>query len=1136
MKKSTIKNGSQRGATNFQTSKFEKKVSCIIGVMLLLFVMNGFGQRAYVCDASNQIRVLDVSTNALLHTISASGTFISGQGTSTDGFTGVGPGAVAISPDGNWVYVANWTSGTVSVINANTYHQDYSFGVGANPIGLCISPDGNSLYISLFPGPGHAKAVDVTPSIHTFGQIWIQTTPNFPCEITISPDGAHVYATGTTANAVYDINSISGAILHTITVGNYPRPICVSPSGDRIYVGNSNDGSVSVISTSTYTVIAAIIPEPGASALYGVCVSHDGNTLYTGDNVTGHVKIINVSATNANLQTTHPVLATLTVGAGPAGINITPDGSKVYVKNNSGTTLSIINTPGNTFASDVTVGNAPTGNGKWIGPAPTSACNPTAYITNATDGTVSVINLTSNTVTNTITGFGGNAIGVCVSANGGNAYITNGANVSTINTGNNTVSSTPVGSYPNGVCVSPDGLTVFAANRVSNTVSVIVGGVVTATLPVGNGPTGICVSADGLHIYVSNYFANTISVITKTAGPTYTVTSVIPVGNGPYGIAIIGNLLYIANYNSSSVGVLNTSTFNITNITGLGSNPNGVAISPDGSTVIVTNRGSANISLISTFNNLVTPGSPYTVGSGPIGVSFSPDGSNAYIVNNSSNSVSVFNISSLSVTATIPVGAGPVSLGNFTGCVPVGGCTLPATPVITGAQMFCGIAHPVYTASSAGLNTYTWTVPSSTTYTGGTSSSITMTIPSNTSNTGPLVISCVAHNACGASTATSYTINAAPPAPGVITTVPANLCNATTATFSIAPVPGATYHWSLPSGITGPINTATITVTIASTFVSGSVNVSTSNSCGTSQGTPIIVTARIPSPPPLFTGTTVITGSNPIGMVCSQVQATSSTIFNITSVFGATSYLWSVTGTGASISNGQNTLNGTVAFASSGFTTGVLSLISQNVCGNSLPRNLTLQVAPTQPPGITGAFSICHSTLPGNDNYSITPIGGANNYTWSITGVGNTVTQGLPTTVVHLATAGGILCVTANSDCANGIQKCNTISINNTCMITDGNTWNKSLEIGDGANNYSHIYPNPANSEFTIDITSDVDKDVIVEIYDVLGNKVIQQKHQIIIGDNTIKTTIEQYKTGMYFVRLIDADNNVLYTERVIKQ
>jgi len=53
------------------------------------------------------------------------------------------------------------------------------------------------------------------------------------------------------------------------------------------------------------------------------------------------------------------VTATVTVGSGPEGVAITPNGEYAYVTNEGGTTLSVINTATNTVKATVTIGSGP---------------------------------------------------------------------------------------------------------------------------------------------------------------------------------------------------------------------------------------------------------------------------------------------------------------------------------------------------------------------------------------------------------------------------------------------------------------------------------------------------------------------------------------------------------------------------------------------------------------------------------------------------------------------------------------------------------------------------------------------------------------------------------------------------------
>jgi YVTN family beta-propeller protein len=118
-----------------------------------------------------------------------------------------------------------------------------------------------------------------------------------------------------------------------------------------------------------------------------------------------------------------------------------------------------------------------------------------------------------------------------------NAYITNeGDNtVSVIDTATNTVigSPIPVGRFPVGVAVTPDGSKVYVTNYDANTVSVIATATntVIATIPVGFGssPLGVAVTPDGSKVYVANRNGGTVSVI---ATANNTVLATIPVGGG----------------------------------------------------------------------------------------------------------------------------------------------------------------------------------------------------------------------------------------------------------------------------------------------------------------------------------------------------------------------------------------------------------------------------------------------------------------------------------------------------------------------------------------------------------------------------------------------------------------------------
>ena len=290
----------------------------------------------------------------------------------------------------------------------------------------------------------------------------------------------------------------------------------------------------------------------------------------------------------------------------------------------------------------------------------------TAYITNEGDNTVSVINVTTNTVVATIT-VGVEPLGVSVSSDGTKVYTTNYSHPNTvevISTTTNTVSaSITVGSNPAGLCVSPDGSKVYVANVNSNSVSVINTGTntVSATVPVDYGPWSVSVSPDGSKVYVGNYFGNSVSVINTVNN---VVSTIIPLGFYPTALCVSpdGSKIYVANWNNNTVNVIDTITNTVTITIPVGSGPNGISISPDGSKVYVTNWGDSSVSVINTAIESVS--STIAVGRQPFGISVTPDGSEVYVASGDS-SVNIINTTTNTVSATITVGYGPAAFGNF---------------------------------------------------------------------------------------------------------------------------------------------------------------------------------------------------------------------------------------------------------------------------------------------------------------------------------------------------------------------------------------------------------------------------------------------------------------------------------------
>lgn len=318
------------------------------------------------------------------------------------------------------------------------------------------------------------------------------------------------------------------------------------------------------------------------------------------------------------------------------------------------------------------------------------------------------------------------------------------------------------------------------------------------------------------------------------------------------------------------------------------------------------------------------------------------------------------------------------------------------------------------TTSNTPYAAYNWTVPAGTTIVSGQGSQHLEIMFDNTCVGGTLSVQ--AANACGFTTPT--TLNLAAPtllfAPTTIFGPKAGLCAAgiTNATYYVNPDSTATgYTWTVPSGITllSGQGTDSIQVSVDSSFVSGTLSVHSFNSCGNSSEKTALLKS-ISNKPGAITG--------PKTELCVLGNAFAG--YTINPVAGATSYTWTAP-TGATILFGQGTDTITVVFDST-FTSGTLSVVSNNACGSSAPRNTTLRSVPVKPGSITGPkIEVCSGWNPAG-HYSILPVDGATSYTWTAP-TGATIYSGQGTDSINVffdtTFTSGNLTVVANNACGS---------------------------------------------------------------------------------------------------------------------
>ena len=176
------------------------------------------------------------------------------------------------------------------------------------------------------------------------------------------------------------------------------------------------------------------------------------------------------------------------------------------------------------------------------------------------------------------------------------AYITNtfDGTVSVIDTStNNVVATIEVGEEPGAVAVHGD--RVYVANYVSGTVSVMdaTNNTVAATIPVGARPVGIAPTPDGTKVYVRN--GDHVGTVTVIDANTNTVITTIPVGDGshdPNANIVVrpdSRFVYVAHAGGNgTIAVIDTATNTVVADINIGFYPSLSTISPNGSALFAS--------------------------------------------------------------------------------------------------------------------------------------------------------------------------------------------------------------------------------------------------------------------------------------------------------------------------------------------------------------------------------------------------------------------------------------------------------------------------------------------------------------------------------------------------------------------
>ncbi|MEM9291796.1 MAG: Ig-like domain-containing protein [Acidobacteriota bacterium] len=227
---------------------------------------------------------------------------------------GAGPAGLAVSPDGQWIYVALEGSGSLARFNAGTRAAAGELLLGPSPRAVAVSADGSRVYVTRFLSPKHhgevwevdtgtltlARKLEIPKfggEAHRDGTAEGRGVANYLTSVALSPDGARLWVTAnkpnfergltffhdldtdnTVRNLLVGIGISSGEVEISIDLDNSDSAsaLAFSPLGDYLFVTLQGSDEVVVVDALAVDEVSGfgsvVTRLATGSAPQGICV------------------------------------------------------------------------------------------------------------------------------------------------------------------------------------------------------------------------------------------------------------------------------------------------------------------------------------------------------------------------------------------------------------------------------------------------------------------------------------------------------------------------------------------------------------------------------------------------------------------------------------------------------------------------------------------------------------------------------------------------------------------------------------------------------------------------------------------------------------------------------------------------
>jgi YVTN family beta-propeller protein len=321
--------------------------------------------RVYVaCESANEVGEFNFST-------------LQSGGVVTGSFQA--PDALAVNPSADQLFVADYSSATVTVVNTSSDTATGTAPVGSGPDALAYFATTNTVFV------GNVGSQNITVrSAATGALVGTAPLPFGPQQIVGDPAVGFLYVDNTTDVTIEVLDSATDAVEGSVAGYNGASTIALDPTTDWLYVAESVTNNLTVVAAATNSILASIrlgwTPEVVAydSATGAFAYASPDTDLLTFVNAT----------TGAFIQS-------FTTGRDPNSAMYDPVTECVYVTNDVSDSVTVVN--GSTLQYTTTIS---------AGVHPDAIALVEAYdylfVANG-GGTLTIINAGTNQVVGTVT-------------------------------------------------------------------------------------------------------------------------------------------------------------------------------------------------------------------------------------------------------------------------------------------------------------------------------------------------------------------------------------------------------------------------------------------------------------------------------------------------------------------------------------------------------------------------------------------------------------------------------------------------------------------------------------------------------------------------------------------------------------